>query len=268
MARIEISGATRVLPIIGRPIRQVKAPYFFNAFFEAQGIDCVTTPTELSDDAADAFIQAIRGWTNAAGFVATIPHKQRSAAACDALTDRAAFLGAANLIRREADGRLVGDMTDGLGCVEAMRTHGHEPRGKRAFVVGVGGAGSAIAYALADAGVARLALTDLDAARAAALADRLAESFPDLEIGTKPPPMAEVDIAVNASPAGMNGDETMPWPLAGIAASAIVADVVTLPEETPWLKAAKAAGCTTQTGMDMVRGQFDLMANHFGFGIR
>ncbi len=263
----EISGTTIALPIIGRPIRQVKAPHFFNTFFAEKGIDAVTTPVELSDAAADAFIQAVRGWSNAAGFVATIPHKQRSAAACDELSDRAAFLGAANLIRRDPDGRLIGDMTDGVGCVAAMRTHGVDPAGKRALVVGVGGAGSAIAYALADAGVASLAVLDLDTARASALADRLAKSFPKLALTTKPPNMAEIDIAANASPVGMNGDPNLPLSLAGIRKGALVSDVVTMPERTPWLEAAAAAGCITQTGMEMVRGQFDLMARHFGFAI-
>lgn len=262
---IEISGATRVLPIIGRPTVQVKAPQVFNAFFRAEGIDAICTAAALSDAAADAFIQAIRGWTNAAGFIATIPHKQRAAAACDALSDRARFLGAANLIRREPDGRLVGEMTDGLGCVAAMRTHGVEPRGKAALVIGVGGAGSAIAHALAEAGVRRLNLTDLDRGRAADVVERLQTHFPAVATDVGAPDLSDVQIAVNASPVGMNGDANLPMSLDGIAAGALIADVVTSPEETLWLKSAKTNGCIAQTGQEMVRGQFDLMAKHFGF---
>lgn len=262
----EISGATTILPIIGRPVRQVKAPHFFNAWFQEQDIDAICAAVELDDEAAvAAFLTAMRGWTNSPGYISTIPHKQQSAAACDVLSNRANFLGAANLIRREADGKLVGDMTDGLGCVEAMRGHGVDPAGKSAFVVGVGGAGSAIAHALAEAGAANLAVVDLDETRAGALADRLRQAFPDCDVATSAPAMADVDIAVNASPVGMNDDPNMPWPLDGIRAGALVADVVTMPAETPWLKAAAAAGCIPQTGMDMVAGQFDLMAKHFGF---
>ena len=260
-----ISGATRVLPIIGRPIAQVKAPEAFNPFFQKQGIDAVCVPFSLEDAAADAFIEAMRGCHDAPGFIATIPHKQRAAAAAGTRSDRADFLGAANLVRREADGRLVADMTDGLGCVAAMRAHGVEPASKIAFVVGVGGAGSAIAYALADAGVERLYLTDLDGARANDLAKRLAAAFPAVTISTEAPDFAEVNIAVNASPVGMNGDPNMPYSLDGMAAGGLVADVVTAPEETPWLKAAKARGCIVQTGREMVAGQFDLMAKHFRF---
>jgi len=267
MPSIEISGATRLLPIIGRPVEQVKAPQFFNAFFEAKQIDCVTTALSLEDAAADAFIGSIRGCANAAGFIATIPHKQRSAAACDDLSERSRFLGAANLIRREADGRLVGEMSDGLGCVAAMREKGVDPAGKQAVVIGVGGAGSAIAYALAEAGVDALAITDIDAGRAGDLAARLAARFPGVAIAHVAPSLSEVDIAVNASPVGMNGDPNLPMKADGLLPGTLVADVVTNPKETPWLRAAKAANCITQTGRDMVRGQFDLMATHFGFAL-
>ncbi len=260
-----ISGKTVSLPIIGRPTTQVKSPEFFNNFFREKGIDAVTTAVELDDDAADAFIRAVRGWTNAAGFVATIPHKQRSAAACDRLSDRGRFLGAVNLIRREADGSLTGDMTDGLGCVAAMRSHGVEPKGKRAYVIGAGGAGSAIAHALCEAGVSRLGLTDLDATRAETLARRLGEAFPGVAVAVEAPDFAGVEIAVNASPAGMNGDPNLPAPLDGIPAGALVADVVTDPEMTPWLTAAKAKGCIVQLGREMVAGQFEAMVKHFGF---
>lgn len=261
----EISGTTRALPIIGRPTQQVKAPHFFNAYFKAEDIDAVCTAVELADNAVPAFVETIRGWSNAAGYIATIPHKQAACAAADERSDRAAFLGASNLIRRDPDGRLIADMTDGLGCVEAMRTKGCDPKGKQAHVAGAGGAGSAIAHALLEAGVAGLTISDLDSARAEALAERLAPHFPGVAIAAATPSMEKVDIAVNASPAGMNGDPNLPLPLDGIRASAHVADVVTLPLETPWLRAAAAAGCTTQHGMDMVEGQFELMARHFGF---
>lgn len=262
----EISGSTQLLPIIGRPIIQVKAPEAFNTFFARENIDAVCAPLGLDDAGADAFIRAIRGAMNAPGFIATIPFKQRSAAACDELSDRAAFLGATNLIRRNPDGRLIGDMTDGIGCVTAMRRHGVEPTGKSAVVIGAGGAGSAIAHALAEAGVVSLGLSDLDSSRADRLAGRLQAAFPAVAISSgRRGDLAGVNIAVNASPVGMNDDPNLPMAVDGLSAGALVADVVTNPTETPWLRAAKAAACVTQTGREMVEGQFELMAKHFGF---
>ena len=80
---LEISGSTQILPVIGRPMPQVKAPHFFNAYFARQNIDAVCHAMELSDDAADQLLELLRGWTNAPGIIATIPHKARAAAACD-----------------------------------------------------------------------------------------------------------------------------------------------------------------------------------------
>ncbi|MBT6313159.1 MAG: shikimate dehydrogenase [Alphaproteobacteria bacterium] len=261
----EISGSTQILPVIGRPTPQVKAPHFFNAYFARQDIDTVCHAMELSDDAADQLLELLRGWTNAPGIIATIPHKARAAAACDELSERAAALGVANLVRREADGRLVGDMSDGEGCVQAMRDHGVDPSGKRALVVGVGGAGSAIAYALAEAGVSTLCVRDLDSDRAEKLARMLRGRFPAIAISTDAPDMAALDIAVNGSPVGMNGDPNLPMSLDGIPSTAIVCDAVTAPEQTPWLKAAAQLGCKTSTGNDMVRGHFPILCSHFGF---
>jgi shikimate dehydrogenase len=261
----EISGSTKVLPVIGRPTPQVKAPHFFNAFFARQDIDAVCHAMELSDDAADQLLELLRGWTNAPGIIATIPHKARAAAACDELSERSAALGVANLVRREPDGRLVGDMSDGEGCVQAIRDHGVDPAGKRAFVVGVGGAGSAIAYALAEAGVSALCIQDLDKARTEKLAQILRVRFPAIAISTDAPDMTALDIAVNGSPVGMNGDLNLPMSLDGIPSTAIVCDAVTAPEQTPWLKAAAALGCKTSTGNEMVRGHFSLLCSHFGF---
>lgn len=79
--------------------------------------------------------------------------------------------------------------------------------------------------------------------------------------------MQTLDVVVNASPVGMNGDINMPASLEGIRPAALVADVVTNPADTPWLKKAKEKGCICQTGLEMVDGQFDLMVKHFGFKI-
>jgi shikimate dehydrogenase len=75
--------------------------------------------------------------------------------------------GACNAVRRDAAGRLVGDLFDGEGFVRGVRRKGMEPRGARVLIVGAGGVGSAIAASFAAAGVAALSLHDLraDAAR-------------------------------------------------------------------------------------------------------
>jgi shikimate dehydrogenase len=118
-----------------------------------------------------------------------------------------------------------------------------------------------------EAGVASLNIIDAQSGRAESLRDRLVKAFPKSIIEPKNADMGTLDIVVNASPVGMNGDPGMPADLHGIKPGALVADVVTNPADTPWLKSAREKGCICQTGLEMVAGQFDLMARHFGFQI-
>ncbi|TKT75866.1 shikimate dehydrogenase [Aquamicrobium sp. LC103] len=262
-----IKGSTRIVAIIGSPVAQVKSPENFNAAFAQSGTDVAMIAMDLAPEGVSDFLSMARRWKNLDGFVVTIPHKQAVAAGVDVITPRAALLGAANVVRREADGTLTGDMVDGLGFVEAARRNGFEPAGKRALVIGGGGAGSAIAHALCETGVASLALSDIDTARAERLAGLLHTEFPATEISTQSGDLDALDLVANATPLGMKQGD--PLPLAGEAlaelkASALVADVVTSPEVTPFLAAAQARGLSIQTGPQMAKAQLALLGGHMG----
>jgi shikimate dehydrogenase len=92
---------------------------------------------------------------NVDGIIVTVPHKFDCHAFCATSSPRAEFLGAVNTIRRNADGSWHGDMFDGLGYVKAIESKGFALSGKKALLVGAGGAGSAIAHSLVLAGVPR-----------------------------------------------------------------------------------------------------------------
>ena len=110
-----VSGFTQVVAVIGHPITQVKSPENFNRFFADQQLDSVMIPVDIAPEAVADFLQALRGWHNMSGVLVTVPHKQRAAALVDELTPRAQHLNAINVIRKLADGRLQGDMLDGVG---------------------------------------------------------------------------------------------------------------------------------------------------------
>ena len=262
-----ITGTTRITQIIGHPIRQVRAPDLLNADLARHGADTVLVPIDIPPDAVAGFVSLQRAWANSPGFIVTVPHKRAVAALCDRLSPRAARLGAVNIVVRGADGTLAGDHLDGLGCVAAARRHGFDPRGKAALIVGAGGAGSAIADAFAEAGLARLVLRDLDTARVAWVAAALAASFPSLRIEADPGDLSGFDLVVNATPVGMNGKGGLPIPEAEIATlrpGTHVVDVVTDPRVTPFLDAARARGCAVQPGGDMVAAQIAEFGRLFG----
>lgn len=264
MAEVPISGATTVLTIIGQPTRQVRSTTTLNAALRRQGIDAVLVPVDLDPAAVPAFLQALRGWHNAPGCIVTVPHKSPCAELVDQLTDRARLLGAVNLIRRGADGRLSGDMVDGLGFLAALRASGFDARGKNAAVFGAGAVGRALLLGLGEAGVQRLVFSDPDAARSAALLElaRQAGLADRVTVGAIDD-LGAFDLAVNASPVGMNGEDRLPFDPTRLPRHALVADVVTKPAETPLLKAAAAYGCRVQNGLAMSDAQAEMQLAFF-----
>ena len=257
-----ISGTTRFAVILGDPVRQVKTPAVFNEWAGDQAVDAVMIPLEVPADALPATLTALRGWSNCIGAVVTYPHKQAAALAVDTVTDDVTVTGACNVIRREPDGRLHGGMTDGQGFVAALRANGFDPAGCDARLVGAGGAGSAIALALLDAGARQLAIEDTDTARRGALRGRLAEARPEALLPDAAPGDFTFGLVVNATPVGMNGDPAHPWPLTGLTPGCFVADIVPTPPMTPWLIEAQARGHRVQTGPEMVAGQLPAIIAH------
>ena len=149
-------------------------------------------------------------------------------------------------------------MLDGIAFVAALRGAGCNPAGRRALLVGAGGAGAAIALALLDAGIATLAIHDADTTRRDALLDRLAtHGAGRLGAGSADP--TGYDIIVNATPAGMCPDDPPPVRTDRLTPAMTVGDVITAPEVTKLLAAARALGCPTATGIEMFTAGRDLI---------
>ncbi|CAM5191672.1 shikimate dehydrogenase (NADP(+)) OS=Castellaniella defragrans OX=75697 GN=HNR28_000940 PE=4 SV=1 [Castellaniella defragrans] len=208
-------------------------------------------PAHATREALADFFVGVKATRNVDGVIATVPHKFSAAEQCDELTPRARFLGAANVMRRLPDGRWRGDHVDGLGHVQALRDTGLNLQGTRALLVGAGGAGSAIAEALLDAGVAALGVYDQDAQRQRRLVDRLNSLNRGTVSPAASPDPAGLDLVCNATPMGMRDGDPLPVRVASLTADMVVGDVVTVPEVPPLIAAARAAGCRTVTGSDM-----------------
>jgi len=261
----QIDGATRLYVIIGDPISAVRSPQFFNALFAEHGINAVLVALHVDADGLDAAWAGLKAMRNLAGVVVTMPHKVRAAALVDALGPAGQIAGAINAARREPDGRWLGDMFDGRGFVDGLRAQGHEIAGRKVHLLGLGGAGTAIAVALAEGGVSGLVLQDVDAARRDRLVDRIATGFPNLAVtpGTAPDP--GVDAAINATPLGMKVNDPLPFDPATLPRSTLVVDIITKPEMTPLLERAAATGHRVHAGGHMHRGQALCVARFFGF---
>lgn len=254
-----LSGATRLYPVVGDPIAQVKSPGGVTRAFEERGADALCYPVQIAPADFDSFIAATRATRNIDGLIVTVPHKFAAFDACDTTSPRAQFLRSVNTIIRNADGTLHGDMFDGLGFVAACADNGCAFAGKRALLVGAGGAGTAIAHAVASAGVAHLGIAETDVARRDDLVARLVTA--GFAVAASQANAAGYDIVLNATPMGMREADPTPVPLDTLTAAMFVGDVVTKPEVPPLIAHARALGCKTSNGVAMFGKVRDLMVD-------
>lgn len=262
----EITGKTKLYAIVADPIQQVKTPQAFNKLLAQRGVDGVLVPMHVSPAALSACVVALRGMLNFGGFVVTVPHKTAIVQFCDEVTPAAAMAGAVNVIRREPDGRLIGDILDGKGFVAGLRLHGIEVKGKNVFLAGAGGASNAIAFALADAGVGRLTIYNRTQAKVQDMIARLSKVYPDIKmvVGTANP--AGNNLVVNATSLGMLETDVMPLSVGDITPDQIVAEIIMKPALTRLLAAAQARGCRIHYGAPMLECQIELIADFMGIG--
>jgi shikimate dehydrogenase len=260
-----ITGHTELIAHIGFPTHSFKAPMIYNPYFEQAGINAVVVPMGCQATDFPDFLRNIFKLTNIRGALITMPHKVTTVDLLDEATPTVRIAGACNAVKRDENGRLVGDMFDGEGFVRGVLRKGFALRDKRALVVGSGGVGCAIAASLAKAGVAMLGVFDLNAEAAAALGQRLSQHYPtmEVEVGSKDP--AGFDLVVNATPLGMNVGDPLPVDMNRIAPTTFVGEVVMKSEMTAFLAEAQARGCQVQVGTDMLFEQIPAYLEFFGF---
>jgi shikimate dehydrogenase len=252
------SGATRVFYVVGDPIAQVKSPAGVTGLLRERGLDGICVPAHVAPADLAAWVATTTAMRNCDGIIVTVPHKFAALALCADATPRAKSIGGVNVMRRDHDGRWFGDHCDGDGYVAGLRKAGCEPKGKCALLVGAGGAGSAIAHALVDAGVAALALHEADTARREELARKLRAYGPVApEVGSADP--SGFDLVINATPMGMKPADPLPIDAGRLSPSTFVGDVVTVPEVPPLIEVARAKGCATMTGRGMFEAVRDRM---------
>jgi 3-dehydroquinate dehydratase/shikimate dehydrogenase len=239
----ELSARPDLYAIVANPVGHSVSPAMHNAAHRAAGRDAVYVPLNAID-AADFL--AFAGAVGLRGASVTLPFKIDLLPHCeaDALSRRA---GAVNTLAHRAGG-WVGTNTDVPGLLEPLQSR-LDMQGRRATVLGAGGAARGAVLALADAG-ARVTVVARRAEAAAALAADLG-----VRSAPMPPEPGSWDVLVNATSAGMHPrvDET-PWPDARFD-GALVYDLVYNPRETRLLREASSAGCATLDGLAMLVAQ-------------
>lgn len=248
----------QLVGLIGWPVEHSVSPAMHNAAFEALGL-CwryvllPTLPGQVKATLAQLKAQDYRGAN------VTVPHKQAVMPHLDEITDAARAIGAVNTIVAQK-GRVSGHNTDGDGFLAALREAGFEPAGRRALVLGAGGAARAVVHALAQAGCA-VAIHNRTVRRAAELAHHMQDTGLRAPVTWVPITatlagleLADFDLLVNATPVGMwPQTDASPWPeTLPLPSHWTVFDLVYNPVETRLLAQARVFGAAAVGGLEML----------------
>lgn len=246
--------AVKRIVMIGAPVTTVRTPPLLEAYFAERGVTATVEPRHLEPDALAAFMAAFRADPGIDGLMVTMPHKRAILPHLDALSSVARRAGGANAVKRLASGALAGAQFDGAALVGALRAAGAPLAEASVLLAGVGGAGLAIAQAIAAHGCRRLAIAETNPAQlAAALADLR-------DHGADPATADEAagerfEILINATPLGMRAEDPSPFSEDRIADADWIADIVADPPRTRLAALARGHGRPLVTGRDMVRAQ-------------
>lgn len=244
---MQINGTTKLYGIIGYPVEYSLSPLMHNTAFAAYGEDRVYVPFQTKD--LIAAIQGLRG-LNIKGASVTHPHKERVMELLDEIDPVAGKIGSVNTIavtEKEGKSWIYGTNTDWMGTNQALKDQ-IELKGKRAVVLGAGGAAKAIGFGLQEEDVA-VTIQSRTESRGRQLAEQL--NCPWISLYAEPDVPA--DILINATSVGMKPESDIsPIKAARLAAYPVVMDIVYAPLKTKLLKDAEAAGCVCISGLEML----------------
>jgi shikimate dehydrogenase len=250
---------TDTIALLGHPVAHSISPRFQQAALDAMGVEATYEAWDVLPEDLPATLERLRGGSMLGANV-TIPHKEAVARLADRPDALVEWMGAANtLVRR--DGLLHATNTDIAGIQRALEDAGVEVRGRNVVLLGAGGAARAVVIAMRRAGAAHLAIANRTTDRAQAIAalggDELATSVVPLDPAS--PVLRDAvtgaSLIINATPLGMlhGPDETAtPLPREAFSAGQAAFDLVYVPENTPFLRAASAAGAQAVGGLAML----------------
>ncbi|MEX2461798.1 MAG: shikimate dehydrogenase [Paenibacillaceae bacterium] len=248
-----INSLTTLYGVFGNPISHSKSPLMLNRAFEVCGINAAYAAFHIEQGTLKEAIQGIRA-LRFRGVNVTIPYKVEVMSYLDEIDEGARVIGAVNTIVNE-NGRLIGYNTDGIGYVRSLcEETGISLQGKKVLLLGAGGAGRGIAYALAKAGAAKVWVSN----RTQSKADELVSTISSLTAAKSIVPEAiagiidKVDLVVNNTSLGMHPNiNEIPLDSSLLHNRLVVSDIIYTPMETLFLKEAKARGAITHGGLGM-----------------
>lgn len=260
-----IQGTTRLVGLLGKPIKHSRSPHMHNSAFDYLKEDLVYLCLDTETKDLKTVLEALKIFGAVGGNV-TYPNKQEVLKYLDEIDEAAEIIGSVNTIKIDEDTKKIkGFNTDGLGFIESLEKKGIPYKDKKMVLIGVGGAGRAIAIQSAYSGIKELVIKELNKEVADEVLNTIKTKIPKCNVrlisddeNDLKEEIKNADILVNATPLGMKGNVDS----CSISSSDVISnpnvfvyDIVYEPKETKFMKYAKEAGCETCNGINMMLWQ-------------
>ncbi|HYU68502.1 MAG TPA: shikimate dehydrogenase [Burkholderiales bacterium] len=242
--------------VMGWPVMHSRSPMLHNYWFKKHDLAGAYVPLAIRPEGLAAALRALHP-LGFAGCNLTIPHKQQAMTIVDEVDALARSIGAISCVVVRPEGSLSGTNNDCYGFIQNVR---QEQPGWRAdagpiVVIGAGGGSRAVCYGLAREGAKEIRLLNRTFARAKEIADEFGGPIKALPWEQRHEVLEGAAMLVNTTSCGMVGQPLLDIRLDKLPESALAADIIYIPLETPFLAAARSRGNRTVNGLGMLLNQ-------------
>lgn len=242
--------------VMGWPIAHSRSPMLHNYWIKQHALNGVYVPLAVQPEGLAAALRALHP-LGFSGCNLTLPHKQQAMKIVDEVDEIARRIGAISCVTVRADGSLAGTNNDCFGFIHNLKEEHpdwHANAGP-AVVLGAGGGARAVCYALMQEGAPEIRVINRSYERAQQLAAEFGAPLQALRWEQRHDALAGAAMAVNTTSLGMVGQPALDIKLEALSKTALAADIIYIPLETPFLAAARLRGNRTSNGLGMLLHQ-------------
>ena len=242
--------------VMGWPVMHSRSPMIHNHRFKVHGMAGTYVPLAIQQEGLAGALRAMHP-LGFSGCNLTIPHKQAAMEIVDEVSDAARSIGAISCVTVRPDGSLIGSNNDAFGFIRNLKQEQPSWRADAgpAVVIGAGGGSRAVCYGLMQEGVKEIRLLNRGFERAQTLADEFGSVICAYPWTQRHDVMHGAALVVNTTSQGMVGQTALDIKLDLLPLSALAADIIYIPLETPFLAAARERGHRTVNGLGMLLHQ-------------
>jgi shikimate dehydrogenase len=242
--------------VMGWPVMHSRSPLMHNYWLRSHQLAGTYVPLAIQPEGLAAALRALHP-LGFAGCNLTIPHKQQAMTIVDEVDAVAKRIGAISCVIVRPDGSLAGTNNDWFGFIHNLKQEepGWRADAGPAVVLGAGGGSRAVCYGLMQEGAKEIRLVNRTFTRAKALADEFGGPLKAIPWDERHDALKGAAMVVNATSQGMTGQPALDLRLDQLPKTALAADIIYIPLETPFLAAARARGNRTVNGLGMLLHQ-------------